>query len=100
VDGAPAVLTNRAAAAGWRLGGAHVRVVEGRDAAAAFAEACTDAKLVIVDADAAARIPADTLEAARRGTRPFVLVVPSPSSPPDATPNVVAYARRVLGVSP
>lgn len=100
MDAAPVVLTGRAAAAGWRLGGAHVRVVAARDAAAAFAEACTGATLVLVDADAAAHVPADALDAARRRTRPFVLVIPSPSSPPGATPDVVAFARRVLGVSP
>ncbi len=100
MDGAPVVLAGRIAAAGWRLAGIRVRVVGTKAAAAAaFADACADAPLVLVDADAAPLVPEDALDRARRGTRPVVLVVPSPSAPAGTVPDVVAYARRVLGVA-
>ncbi len=98
MDAAPVVLTGRVAAAGWRLGGARVRIVQPKDAAAAFADACADARLLLVDADVAAALPAAALDAARRGLRPFVLVVSSPSTSPAVPIDVVAHARRVLGI--
>lgn len=101
MDVVPIVLTKRLGAAGWRLAGASVRVVDVHDAANAFAAACAESMLVLVDADAAALVPAAALAAARRGTRPLVLVVSSPftNALDAAAPDVVASARHALGVA-
>jgi vacuolar-type H+-ATPase subunit F/Vma7 len=101
VDDVPYVLTGRVAAAGWRLAGAHVWIVDARNAADAFQAACAESALVLVDADVAALVPAAALDVARRGTRPLVLVVPSPtaSSSGAGVPDAIANARRALGVA-
>jgi vacuolar-type H+-ATPase subunit F/Vma7 len=99
MDGVPVVLTERLAAAGWRLAGADVRVVDADGVGAAFEEACASAPLVLLDAALAADLPAERLAAARRAVHPLVLVVPSlRESRPVA--DVGASLRRALGVAP
>jgi vacuolar-type H+-ATPase subunit F/Vma7 len=106
MDLVPAVLTDRFAAAGWRLAGANVRVVTPEGAASAFEEACATAPLVLVDAALARELDSQRLAAARRATRPLVFVVPALSrrSPVAgeahaAVPDVAASLKRALGVA-
>jgi vacuolar-type H+-ATPase subunit F/Vma7 len=102
MDGVPVVLTERLAAAAWRLAGAQVRIVEPREVAAAFDEACASAPLVLVDAALAAALEPDRLARARRAVHPLVLVVPSLRGTPaeHAVPDAAASLRRALGVVP
>jgi vacuolar-type H+-ATPase subunit F/Vma7 len=111
MDPGPVVLCGRVAAAAWRLAGLRVRVfatgaADGTALAGAFAAACADAPLVLVEDDLARELPAPLLAAARRGLRPLVLVVPTigPARADDLSrppvPDVLAALSRVLGVAP
>lgn len=71
----PIYLGDEASAAGYRLAGAHVLVPAAGGEAAALAQACTEAPLVLLSAAVAARIPAAALQAARAASQPLLLVV-------------------------
>lgn len=85
------------AAAGWRLAGAAARVPESGQEGEALAAALEDAALVLVSADAAARIPEARLRAALRRVAPVTVVVPDLR---DAVPypDVAARMKRQLGI--
>ena len=86
-------------AQGFRVAGADIRVPEKDAVAASFADALRNADLVLITADAAARLDADVLEHAVRAALPLVLVIPDaalrvmPSNPAEAV-------DRVLGIAP
>ena len=86
-------------AQGFRLAGASA-VVPAKDAVpASFADALREADLVLITADTAGRLDADTLERAVRAASPLVLVIPDAAlraMPPDPVDAV----ERVLGIAP
>lgn len=90
-------LGGEAEAAGWRLAGVDARVAPAHDVAPAFAAACLDAALLLLDHATAARLPPDALAAARGGTAPLLCVLPQRGGRASPDP-VVAAARRQLGM--
>ena len=86
-------------AQGFRLAGANIRVPKKGAVAASFADALRKADLVLITADAAGELDADTLERAVRAAAPLVLVIPDAAfrvTPPDPADAV----ERVLGIAP
>lgn len=85
------------AAAGWRLAGVDARACEPGAEAPALAGALEEAQLVLVSAEAAARIPEPQLRAALRRLTPVTVVVPDLR---DAVPypDVAARMKRQLGI--
>jgi vacuolar-type H+-ATPase subunit F/Vma7 len=86
-------------AQGFRLAGADIRVPERDAVAASFADALHKADLVLITADAAGELDADTLEHAVRAASPLILVIPDAAfrvTPPDPADAV----ERVLGIAP
>ena len=90
-------LGDAVAAAGWRLAGVDARPVENGDEAQALGRALEEARLVILSADAAARIPEPQLRAALRRLSPVTVVVPDlrEAAP---YPDVAARMKRQLGI--
>lgn len=90
-------LGGEAEAAGWRLAG--VRALPAPDIADRLAETwdveAAGARLLLIDAATAARLPADRLAWARAAGRPQVCVLPAADAVPAA---VVSEARRLLGL--
>ncbi len=86
-----------AEAAGWRLAGLDARVAPAQGLADAFAAACRDASLLLLDAATAARLSAPLLAAARSANAPLVCVLPATGEHASPDP-VVAAARRQLGM--
>lgn len=86
-------------AQGFRLAGAGTHVPAKDAVAASFADALREAELVLITADAAGYLDADTLGRAVRAASPLVLVIPDAAlrtMPPDPTDTV----ERVLGIAP
>ena len=86
-------------AQGFRLAGAGIRVPDKDAVATSFLDALRKADLVLITADAAGKIDADTLERAVRAASPLVLVIPDAAfrvMPPDPADAV----ERVLGIAP
>jgi vacuolar-type H+-ATPase subunit F/Vma7 len=85
-------------AQGFRLAGAETYVPSKDAVAATVAEALREAELVLITADAAARLDADALERAVREASPLVLVIPDaalrvmPPDPADAVEHVLGIA--------
>lgn len=73
---APIYLGDEVGAAGYRLAGARVATPQAGEGAAALAQACTQAPLVLLSAAMAAGIGARQLRAALSALSPLVLIVP------------------------
>ena len=85
------------AAAGWRLAGVDARVTVPGTESAALASALEEAQLVLLAADAAARIPETQLRAALRRVTPVTVVVPDLRETVPY-PDVAARMKRQLGI--
>ena len=85
------------AAAGWRLAGVDARVSVPGTEGAALERALAEAQLVLVAAEAAARIPEAELRAALRRLTPVTVVVPDLREAV-AYPDVAARMKRQLGI--
>lgn len=85
------------AAAGWRLAGVDARVAAPGEEGPALARALEEARLVLVSAEAAARLPEAQLRAALRRLAPITVVVPDlrEAAP---YPDVAARMKRQLGI--
>jgi vacuolar-type H+-ATPase subunit F/Vma7 len=92
-------LGDEATAVGFRLAGLSVRVVEAGGEAAAFAQARSEAALLLLGAECAARLPAATLLAALEAGQPPLLVLPAASGELPAG-DPAAAVRRLLGLAP
>jgi vacuolar-type H+-ATPase subunit F/Vma7 len=73
---APIYLGDEVGAAGYRLAGARVRTPRAGEGAAALAQACAQAPLVLLSAAVAADIGDGPLRAALSALSPLVLIVP------------------------
>jgi len=73
---APIYLGDEVGAAGYRLAGARVRTPQVGEVAAALAQACAQAPLVLLSAAVAAGIGERQLRAALSALSPLVLIVP------------------------
>ena len=73
---APIYLGDEVGAAGYRLAGARVRTPRVGDGAAALAQACAQAPLVLLSAAVAGGIDERQLRAALSALSPLVLIVP------------------------
>ena len=93
---APIFLGDELAAAGYRLAGALVRTPLPAEAAAALAQACAQAPLVLVSASVAARVGAAALQRALAAAAPLVLVVPDVHGGVPL-PDLAARLRAELG---
>ncbi|MCM2326834.1 MAG: V-type ATP synthase subunit F [Lysobacter sp.] len=90
-------LGDEVAAAGWRLAGVDARACEPGFEGEALARALDDARLVMVSAEAAARIPEAQLRAALRRLTPVTVVVPDLREAVPY-PDVAARMKRQLGI--
>jgi len=85
------------AAAGWRLAGVDARVCAPGTEAAALDLGLAEAELVLLSAEAAARIPEPQLRAALRRLNPVTVVVPDLRETVPY-PDVTARMKRQLGI--
>jgi len=85
------------AAAGWRLAGVEARPTMPGAEGAQLAKALEEAQLVLVSAEAAARIPEADLRAALRRLTPVTVVVPDLREAV-RYPDVAARMKRQLGI--
>ena len=85
------------AAAGWRLAGVDARATVPGAESDALAAALGDAQLVVLAADAAARIPEAQLRAALCRVTPVTVVVPDLREA-IPYPDVAARMKRQLGI--
>lgn len=85
------------AAAAWRLAGVPSQAHDPGQEGEALARALAQAELVLVAAEAAARIPEAELRAALRRLRPVTVIVPDLREAL-AYPDVVARMKRQLGI--
>jgi vacuolar-type H+-ATPase subunit F/Vma7 len=95
--GATVFIGDELTATGYRLAGADVMTPSPAETATAFARACADARLVIVTAEFARRIPSADLDTAIVAETPIVTVVPDilgRTAPPDP----VRRLRSTLGI--
>ena len=95
--GALVFLGDEVAAAGWRLAGVDARVVAPGQEAGALDRALGEAGLVLVAAEAAARIPEGQLRAALRRVSPLTVIVPDLRGIVPY-PDVAARMKRQLGI--
>jgi len=84
-------------ATGFRLAGADVFIVAPEDAAAAFAEACERASLVLLAPVHAQALPVAQLDAALMTSRPLVVIVDDVLGR-ETPPDIEDLMRRALGV--
>jgi vacuolar-type H+-ATPase subunit F/Vma7 len=94
---APIFIGDAVAAAGFRLAGATVRTPGAGQETAAFVAARGEGVLILVSADVAARIDADTLRAAQAALAPLVAIVPDLHDAV-APPDLAARLRTQLGL--
>jgi vacuolar-type H+-ATPase subunit F/Vma7 len=94
---APVYLGDEVSAAGYRLAGARVSVPERGTEAAALAEACGSAPLILVSAAVAARIPEAAMRRALAALAPLTLIVPDLAGEAKV-PDVAARLRQQLGL--
>jgi vacuolar-type H+-ATPase subunit F/Vma7 len=85
------------AAAGWRLAGVNARAAAPGAETAELAGALDEAALVLLSAEAAARIPEPQLRAALRRLTPVTVVVPDLREAVPY-PDVAARMKRQLGI--
>jgi vacuolar-type H+-ATPase subunit F/Vma7 len=86
-------------AAGWRLAGAAVHVPARGAEAMALTEARAQGQLVLLSAEAAARVDAATLQQALAALTPLLLVV-ADTQGEAALPDFAAQLRLQLGMEP
>ena len=84
-------------AAGFRLAGYRTAVPAPGEEAACLRSACDQADLVLITAEAAARVPEPELRIRQVATRPLLLVVPDLRGRTKA-PDLGAGLRRQLGL--
>jgi vacuolar-type H+-ATPase subunit F/Vma7 len=84
-------------AAGYRLAGVDARVPRPGGEAECFDAARSEAALVLLSRASAARIPAESLEAALAAASPLVVIVPEPGSGEEPA-SPAEKVRRLLGV--
>ena len=85
------------AAAGWRLAGVEARASAPGAEGLELARALEEAQLVLVSAEAAARIPEPQLRAALRRLVPVTVIVPDLREAVPY-PDVAARMKRQLGI--
>ncbi len=90
-------LGDEAAAAGWRLAGVASRVPGEGAEREALAAAVAGAKVVLIAAEVAARLPEEDVRRALRALSPLAVVVPDLRETV-AYPDVGARLRRQLGI--
>ena len=95
--GALVFIGDEVAAAGWRLAGVDARVSAPGLDATVLAGALAEAELVLLSAEAAARIPEPQLRAALRRLNPVTVVVPDLRETVPY-PDVAARMKRQLGI--
>lgn len=95
---APVFLGDELSATGWRLAGLQVCTPAPGDEAAALAQACASAPLVLVSAAIGARVPAPALQAALQVLSPLVLVLPELQGP-RATADAALRWHKQLGLA-
>ena len=93
----PVYIGDEVTAAGYRLAGLGVRVPAPGEAGVAFAEARTQAPLVLLSAAVAARIDAAQLRVALLSLQPLVVIVPD-SRGEVPRPDLAARLRGQLGM--
>lgn len=84
-------------AAGFRLAGAQVLLPAAGEEAASLARAQSEAQLILLSADVAARIPREALDAALAALAPLTLVVPDLLGR-QPVPDRVQRLRRRMGM--
>jgi vacuolar-type H+-ATPase subunit F/Vma7 len=94
---APIYLGDEVTAAGYRLAGAQVRVPAPAEAAAAFADALSQAPLVLISAAVAMHLDAPSLRTALSALQPLVLIVPDARGE-SQLPDLAARLRIQLGM--
>jgi vacuolar-type H+-ATPase subunit F/Vma7 len=94
---APIFLGDEVSAAGYRLAGVSVRTPGPGEAAAALADACAQAPLVLVSSAVAAGIHERPLRAALSALSPLVIVVPDLEGDVPV-PDLAARVRAQLGL--
>jgi hypothetical protein len=94
---APVYLGDEVSAAGYRLAGAVVRTPRVGEGAAALAQACGQAPLVLLSAAVAAGIGERQLRAALSALSPLVLIVPDLQAQVPL-PDLAARLRAQLGL--
>lgn len=94
---APIYLGDEVDAAGYRLAGARVRTPRLGEGAAALAQACAQAPLVLLSAAVAAGIGERQLRAALSALSPLVLIVPD-SQAEVPLPDLAARLHAQLGL--
>ncbi len=94
---APVYLGDEVSAAGYRLAGAAVRTPRVGEGAAALAQACGQAPLVLLSAAVAAGIGERQLRAALSALSPLVLIVPDLQAQVPL-PDLAARLRAQLGL--
>jgi vacuolar-type H+-ATPase subunit F/Vma7 len=95
--GALVFIGDEVAAAGWRLAGVDARVSAPGSEATVLAGAAAEAEVVLLSAEAAARIPEPQLRAALRRLNPVTVVVPDLRETVPY-PDVAARMKRQLGI--
>jgi vacuolar-type H+-ATPase subunit F/Vma7 len=95
--GALVFIGDEVAAAGWRLAGVDARACAPGSEATVLAGATAEAELVLLSAEAAARIPEPQLRAALRRLHPVTAVVPDLREMLPY-PDVAARMKRQLGI--
>ena len=93
----PVYLGDEVSGAGYRLAGVRVRTPGPGAAAAALAEACIEAPLVLVSSAVAADIAERPLRAALSALAPLVVVVPDLAGDVPV-PDLAARLRAQLGL--
>ncbi|MGB5277766.1 MAG: V-type ATP synthase subunit F [Gammaproteobacteria bacterium] len=85
-------------AAGYRLCGIDVQVVQGSNAMALIRQACERASLVLVSAGVAQHIRRADLDQLLVSIQPPVLVVPDVCAGQEDVPGIVARIHKQLGM--
>ena len=93
----PCYIGEEATAAGFRLAGAGVRVVEQGGESAAFAAVGAEASLVLVSSSVAARVRGGALDAALAALGPLMVTVPDLRDEA-REPDLAVRLRRELGL--
>ena len=93
----PVYIGDAVSAAGYRLAGLRVQVPDTAELLAQIEQACTDAPLVLLDADLAGQLPVAALDRLLSRVTPAVVVVPDVRGQA-ALPDLAKRLRQQLGV--